>query len=106
MNFMGGMDMKRDLRSGAIAPFVLSIAVVVALFFSQVGVQTAKADNLYAKIQGTVTDPTGAVLSGAKLTATNAGTNIVYTAETSADGNFVFLNLPIGTYRVTATNSG
>jgi hypothetical protein len=100
------MDMKRVLGSGAIAPFVLSIAVVVALFFSQVGLQPARADNLYAKIQGSVTDPTGAVLSGAKLTATNVGTNIVYTAETSADGNFVFLNLPIGTYRVTATGAG
>jgi hypothetical protein len=100
------MDMKRVPRSGAIAPFVLSIAVVVALFFSQVGVQPARADNLYAKIQGTVTDPTGAVLSGAKLVATNVGTNLEYTAETSGDGNYVFLNLPIGTYRVTATGAG
>jgi len=106
MNLIGGMDMKRVLRSGASAPFVLSIAVVVALFFSQVGVQPARADNLYAKIQGTVTDPTGAVLSGAKLAATNVGTNLAYTAETSADGNYVFLNLPIGTYRVTATDAG
>ena len=98
--------MTRVLRSGAIAHLALSFAVVVVLFLSLVGVQPAKADNLYAKIQGTVTDPTGAVLVGVKLTATNVGTNLEYTAETGADGNYVFLNLPIGTYRVTVTDAG
>ncbi len=58
------------------------------------------------RFKGPLTDPTGAVLSGAKLTATNVGTNLPYTAETSGDGNYVFLNLPIGTYRVTATKFG
>jgi len=98
--------MKRVLKSGAFWSFVLTCSLLAALFLSPLGVQLARADNLYAKIQGTVTDPTGAVLSGAKLTATNVGTNISYTAETSGDGNYVFLNLPIGTYRVTATSSG
>ena len=98
--------MKRFLSTGAIAPLVLSFAFVFALVLSLPGVRVAKADNLYAKIQGTVTDPTGAVLVGVKLTATNVGTNLEYTAESSASGSYVFLNLPIGTYRVTATTSG
>jgi hypothetical protein len=102
----GAKDMKRVLPGGAILPLCLSVIAIVVLLFSPLGVQPAKADNLYAKIQGTVTDPTGAVLSGVKLTATNVGTNLAYSAQTSADGNYVFLNLPIGTYRVTATNSG
>ncbi len=98
--------MRRVLKSGAFWSFVLTCSLVAALFLSPLGVQQARADNLYAKIQGTITDPAGAVLSGAKLTATNVGTNISYTAETSGDGNYVFLNLPIGTYRVTATSPG
>jgi hypothetical protein len=98
--------MKRVLPGGAVLPLCLSVIAIVVLLFSPLGVQPAKADNLYAKIQGTVTDPTGAVLSGVKLTATNVGTNLPYTAQSGADGNYVFLNLPIGTYRVTATNSG
>jgi len=98
--------MNRVLKSGASWSFVLTCSLFAALSLSSLGVQPANADNLYAKIQGTVTDPTGAVLSGAKLTATNVGTNISYTAETSGDGNYVFLNLPIGTYRVTATSPG
>jgi Carboxypeptidase regulatory-like domain len=99
-------DMNRVLKSGAFWSFVLTCSLFAALLLSSLGVQPARADNLYAKIQGTVTDPTGAVLSGAKLTATNVGTNLPYTAETSGDGNFVFLNLPIGTYRVTVTSPG
>lgn len=98
--------MKRVLPGGAVLPLCLSVIAIVVFLFSPLGVQPAMADNLYAKIQGTVTDPTGAVLSGVKLTATNVGTNLAYTAQTSGDGNYVFLNLPIGTYRVTATNSG
>jgi hypothetical protein len=106
LTLTGAKDMKRVLPGGAILPFCLSVIAIVVLLFSPLGIQPVKADNLYAKIQGTVTDPTGAVLSGVKLTATNVGTNLAYSAQTSADGNYVFLNLPIGTYRVTATNSG
>ncbi len=98
--------MKRVLWGSALLPLSLSLIAIAVLLFSPLGVPTAKADNLYAKIQGTVTDPTGAVLNGVKLTATNVGTNIPYGAETHADGNYVFLNLPIGTYRVTVTSLG
>ena len=98
--------MKRVLRGGTLLPLSLSVVAIAVLLFSPLGVQPAKADNLYARIQGTVTDPTGAVLAGVKLAATNVGTNISYTTESQGDGHFVFLNLPIGTYRVTATSSG
>lgn len=96
-----------SFRMGLILlPLGLSLIAMVVLLFSPLGVQPAKADNLYARIQGMVTDPSGAVLVGVKMAATNTGTNIVFTAETKADGNYVFLNLPIGTYNVTATASG
>ena len=51
-------------------------------------------------------DPSGAALNGVKLTATNVGTNLAYNALSGSEGNYVFLNLPIGTYRVTATSTG
>jgi hypothetical protein len=98
--------MKNFLRGGSVASLVLSFVIVLGLMVSPLAVQPAKADNLYAKIQGTVTDPTGAVLTGVKLTATNVGTNIPYLSTSSSDGTFVFLNLPIGNYRVTATSTG
>ena len=106
VNSYGGEDMKRVLWGGAVLPLALSFALAVALLIGPLGVQTAKADNLYARIQGTVTDPTGATLAGLKLTATNVGTNISYDSQSQADGSFVFLNLPVGTYKVVVSATG
>src|ERR1700722_19900139 len=106
MNFMGVWKMKRVLWGGTAVSLLLSSLLVLMLVVSPLAVQTAKADNLYARIQGVVTDPSGAVLAGTKLTATNVGTNIPYESESKPDGGFVFLNLPVGTYKVVATISG
>ena len=34
------------------------------------------------------------------------GTNLAYESESKSDGGFVFLNLPVGTYKVVATTAG
>ena len=47
-----------------------------------------------AKISGTVVDPQGAVVPGAKVTATNQGTGISRIATTTSTGNYVIPNLP------------
>jgi Carboxypeptidase regulatory-like domain len=82
------------------------LGVLLSAVFGSALLYVAKADNLYARIQGTVTDPSGAALSGIKLTATNVGTNISYDTQSQSDGSYVFLNLPVGTYKVVVTNSG
>ena len=66
----------------------------------------AHADNLYASIRGTVVDPTGAVVPDAKLTATNLATGLSYSATSSKDGLFAFLQLPIGDYSVKVERAG
>jgi hypothetical protein len=48
----------------------------------------AHSDNLYASIRGTVTDSTGAVVTGVKLTANNMGTGLVYSVTSNKDGGF------------------
>jgi hypothetical protein len=84
-------------------PFqVLSILLAFTFFCTF----PANADNLYASIRGTVTDPTGAVVSGAKLTATNAGTGILYSTTSNSSGAFTFLQLPIGDYTLKAEQTG
>src|SRR5208282_4878992 len=52
------------------------------------------------------TDPSGAVLPGAKVTVKNVGTGLERTTETSADGSYSLPELPIGTYTVTVTLTG
>src|SRR5690348_9973652 len=106
MRLMGVKIMTRTLCGGSFVSLLASLVVVLAVVVCALTIQPAKADNLYARIQGVVTDPSGAVLAGTKLTATNVGTNISYQADSNSDGSFVFLNLPIGTYKVTATSTG
>jgi len=87
------------MKYGKIAlPFLALLVSIV--------ITPAYADNLYAKIRGTVVDPSGAVVPDAKVTATNQGTGISYSATSSKDGLFEFLQLPIGDYSVRAEKSG
>jgi hypothetical protein len=103
---MGVKIMKRTLCGGSFVSLLVSLVVVLAVVVGALTIQPAKADNLYARIQGVVTDPSGASLAGVQLTATNVGTNLDYTAQSSADGSFTLLNLPIGTYKVVASSKG
>jgi hypothetical protein len=59
-----------------------------------------------ATINGTVTDPTGAVVPHAKVTAVNAATNAVRDAETGDAGTYTVPNLPPGIYDVTIDKAG
>lgn len=55
---------------------------------------------------GTVLDKSGAVVSGAVVTAVNQGTGVTLTATTSSTGEYRFGNLPIGKYNITANAKG
>src|SRR3954470_10063824 len=57
-------------------------------------------------IQGTVTDATGAVVSGANLTARNAANGAEYKSTSSDQGLFSFPVVPVGTYEITADKQG
>ncbi|HEX6503362.1 MAG TPA: TonB-dependent receptor [Terriglobales bacterium] len=57
-------------------------------------------------ILGTVTDATGAFVTGANVTAHNTATGLERTTQTSADGSYSIPELPIGTYEVTITQTG
>ena len=83
--------------------FCLALGLVCGMV---VWTTPAYADNLYASIRGTVVDPSGAFVPDAKLTATNIATGLSYSATSSKDGLFAFLQLPIGDYSVKVEKSG
>ena len=64
----------------------------------------AQADR--GSISGTVTDTSGAAVPGTTLTLQNQATNLTYSTAASAAGTYSFLNLPIGTYDLTAVAKG
>jgi hypothetical protein len=57
-------------------------------------------------ILGTVTDASGAVIAGAKVTATNVNTGIKRTDQTTASGDYAFPLLDVGQYTVTVEMPG
>jgi len=61
------------------------------------------AQVLYGSLTGTVTDPTGAVVAGAKVEALNTGTGISTSVVTNDKGIYTFNNLLPGLYKVTVT---
>ncbi len=63
----------------------------------------AYAVEVTARIKGSVTDPTGAVLPNVTVTATNQDTGVMTTTTTMANGDYAFQKLPIGTYSVSVT---
>ncbi len=66
----------------------------------------ALAQKITGDIAGTVTDPTGAVVSGATVTAENPATGFKLSTTTSATGDYRLVNLAPGTYKMTAAASG
>ena len=58
------------------------------------------------RILGRVSDPSGAVLSGARVVATNDATAVSHDALTNDSGDYVFPELPVGTYSLTFDLTG
>ncbi len=59
-----------------------------------------------ASISGTVTDPSGAIVAGATVTATNVETGVATTQPTNASGYYSFQSLPLGTYTIDVAQTG
>jgi hypothetical protein len=80
------------------------LSVVLFLTAVSVGLLHAQVDT--GSITGTVTDPSGAVVSGARVTLTNEGTGANLSTETGADGVYNFSPVRIGTYNLEASAAG
>src|SRR5450432_2796036 len=80
--------------------------LIFTLLAGLLATASLSAQTFRGTILGTVTDPSGAVLPGAKVTVKNTGTGSERTTETSADGSYSVPELPIGTYTVTVTQTG
>jgi outer membrane receptor protein involved in Fe transport len=67
---------------------------------------SALGQDATGRIVGTVIDPSGAVISGVRITVTNTGTAVSRETTSDSQGAYQVLDLPIGMYRIAAEKSG
>src|SRR6202051_168430 len=88
----------RTVRSLLLAGVFLAMALLL--------LPNANAQQTLGGITGTVTDSSGAVISGATVTLSGNETKLSRTQTSSTTGSYTFVNLPIGTYTLTFTQQG
>ncbi len=80
--------------------FLAALTLVVALAFA------GYAQTFRGAINGTVVDPSGAVVPGANVKVINAGTGVSQATVTTSNGDFAFQDLPVGNYNVVVAAKG
>ena len=86
--------------------FVLAGTLAVFVVLSIVGTPQASAQAVFGSIFGTVSDPSGAAVSGAKVVVTSASKGTSVEATTNADGNYSVTHLIPDVYNVRAEGAG
>src|SRR5947199_5177342 len=81
---------------------MFGVAMALALFAVSAMAQSTAAGS----IEGMVTDPNGAAVKGATVTATSPNLISSQTATTKDDGRYQIGNLPPGKYKVTVDAGG
>ena len=81
----------------------LSAFLVLVIAVAPAGLRAQTVDTA---IVGTVTDRSGAVIPGAKVTVTSVSTGVAKSAVTTATGEYTVNYLPPGSYNVEVTANG
>src|SRR5918911_4362682 len=96
---MRGLHMSTQRRT---IPFSMWAALLCVAAFAF----TASAQSNKGTITGTVTDPNGAVVKDAKVTATNVATGESHDATTGGEGTYTIPALDPGVYKITVNAQG
>ena len=92
----------RHVSASSVRLFVLSLLT----FLIALGSSPVYAQQATAQIDGTVKDPSGAVISGAQISLRNTNTNSTRNTKSNKDGLYQFTLVPIGTYELSIVQSG
>ncbi len=103
---LSGRDKSFNMNTaGLLKLWHLSMTVLVAILL--LGFSTPVIGQaVNATLLGTVTDSSGAAVANVKVTITETNTGISHASQTNDSGNYVFPDLPPGTYKVLAEQPG
>ena len=94
--FLSGLVQKRLLQSC----WILLVACLLAMPVGSV------AQSYFGSVTGVLTDPTGAVIPGVKVTLTDQDKGYAFNATSDGSGRYLFRSVPPGVYSVTAEMTG
>jgi hypothetical protein len=94
--------MKRSY--GCLCTWVVLLVLLVLLVLASAVSVFAQVDT--GSVLGTITDQTGAIISGAKVTLTNQGTGVSLSTTTGSDGLYKFSPVKLGTYKLEVAFQG
>jgi len=92
-----------DLDKGGVENMKRLVIAILVILSLAVGVN---AQTFRGTINGTVTDPSGALVPNATVKASEIATGIDHTTSTTSDGAFAFQDIPLGQYKITVTATG
>src|ERR1700730_4929217 len=93
----GGFDMRQLIRASLSLLAMIGLLGICAPVWAQ---------EVTASIVGTVTDPSGAPINGADVTATDTERGTTWSAKTNDSGSYSILRIPVGSYSVKVGASG
>jgi len=93
-------------RRGSIPQLPIAELVTTCLLFILLAAGPAHSQLYTGSIAGTVTDPSGAVIPGAHVVATDVNKGFAFRGTTDAAGHYLVRSIPPATYRVSAEASG
>lgn len=82
------------------------LRVLIVMLCISVFAGVALAQETTGVIRGTVTDPSGAVIPGAKVEASGVALGRALAASTDSTGSYIFANVPPGNYTVSISAAG
>ena len=85
----------RRMLSAAILSFLLAFAF-----------QSANAQSTGGRIRGTVMDPSGGAVPAATVTLINEATHATREVQSGASGEYIFVEVPVGSYEIDMTMQG
>jgi Carboxypeptidase regulatory-like domain len=94
------------MKSASLLRFGFPIVSCIMFCVVFLNANRAAGQQATAQLLGTVKDPSGAVVSGAKVSLKNVGTDTVHTTKTDKDGGYLFTLVPIGAYEVSVEQRG
>jgi hypothetical protein len=80
----------------------LSFLALVAVFAAPY----AGAQSTGGRIRGTISDPSGASVAAATVTLLNEATHVKRDVQSGASGEYIFVEVPVGSYEIDVTQAG